>query len=490
MDRRIVGQLGVLAVGLFAGTARAQEATENVAESPRKPAESETPAASQSAAPAREPARAAVPEPSGWETTFYGFAELDAIRDSTQSYGPASNNAMLARPGTYAGFHPRTQLTANNSQMGVRVAAPAFGSSRVLGQAEIDFFGVQPSDVTEQNAYTAASIRMRLFTLKLETPIVDVLAGQYHDLFGWGGAGFYPNTVAFLGVPGQIYHRQPQIRLSKTVSGGGVRLDIAVAAVRPVQRDSETPDVQGGIKLAFDRWKGTSAQGFGQPTEAPVALGLSAVGRRMAVAEFLTIPTAPKVVLGWGAAANVFLPVIPAATRDRRGNSLSVTGEVSMGTGISDLYTQLTGGALFPMLPNPGSINPPPLYRPNIDSGIVTYDGNGNLKAINWRAFVVGGQYYLPIDSGRVWISATYSRLESTNIAALTPNASRGGIFTKLDYADGNLFFAVTPALQVALSYQTTHQVFGDAPSAGVGGGATAVASRNHRGEGALKFFF
>jgi hypothetical protein len=45
---------------------------------------------------------------------------------------------------------------------------------------------------------------MRHFYVKMETPIVDVLAGQYHDLFAWGGAGFHPNSVAFLPLPGQI----------------------------------------------------------------------------------------------------------------------------------------------------------------------------------------------------------------------------------------------------------------------------------------------
>jgi len=41
------------------------------------------------------------------------------------------------------------------------------------------------------------------------------VAGQYHDLFGWGSY-YYPATVAYLGVPGQIYHRNPQLRIEKT----------------------------------------------------------------------------------------------------------------------------------------------------------------------------------------------------------------------------------------------------------------------------------
>ena len=38
-----------------------------------------------------------------WQTTLYGFVEFNGMHDSTQSYGPSTNNAMLARPGTTPG---------------------------------------------------------------------------------------------------------------------------------------------------------------------------------------------------------------------------------------------------------------------------------------------------------------------------------------------------------------------------------------------------
>jgi hypothetical protein len=426
------------------------------------------------------------PHEATWRTSLYGFAELDAMHDTTQSYGPASNNAILARPGTYAGAHPRTQFTIDNSQIGLRIAAPEFHSMKASGGAEVDFFGVQPTDATEQIMFTTPSVRIRLMYVKLETPVIDVMAGQYHDLFAWGGEGFYQNSVAFLGVAGEIYHRNPQIRLSKTFRSATTRLDIAVAAVRPVQRDSETPDLQGGVKFAWNGWQGANAQGFGQPNVLPLAIGVSGVWRRFAVAEFLGNPGDPKIAYGWGLAANAFLPVIPARSAAKKGNALSLTGEFSTGTGISDLYTGLTGGALFPLLPDPsGGLVPPPLYRPNIDSGIVTYDADGNLKTIDWRAFVVGLQYYLPIDEGRVWVSATYSHLMSSNILSLTPEASRGGIFIQQDYVDANLFATVTPAVQMGVSYQMTQQTFGDYPF-----DAPHPQGRNHRGEMGLRFFF
>ncbi|MEO5768203.1 MAG: hypothetical protein ABIS92_07610 [Polyangia bacterium] len=466
----------ICAIWLAAGQAFAEEATEEPG-----PATAE-----RSPAP---PASAAVTkDATGWEKSFYGFIELNGMHDTTQSFGPAANNTKLARPGTYAATHARSQMTVNNSQVGVRIAAPQFGSIKTSGQVEVDFFGIQPSDATEQTVFTTPSIRLRLFYLKLDTPVVDLLVGQYHELFGWGGAGFYQTSLAFLGVGGEIYHRNPQIRLSRTLGGSGsaVKVDLAVAAVRPVQRDGEVPDVQAGLKLAIEAWRGATAQGFGQPMVMPLSIGVSGVGRRFAVAEFLTNPGGARVAYGWGVAGNLFLPIIPTRSATDRSNALSITAQGSLGTGISDLYTGLTGGALFPLLPDPsGGQVPPPIYNPNIDSGIVTYDADGNLKTIDWLSAVVGLQYYLPIDGGRVWLSLTASHLESKNILKLTPEASRGGVFIRQDYADGNLFFAVTPAVQVALSGQVTEQTFGDFPFSG-----PHLKSRNYRSEIGFRLFF
>jgi hypothetical protein len=429
------------------------------------------------------------PMVSRWNASLYGFVELNAMRDSTQSYGPSSNNNMLARPGTYAGLHGRTQMTANNSLFGFILKAPLWAMMIASGHVELDFFGVPPTDTTEQTLYSTPSPRLRLFYLRLKQELGrgsgELLAGQYHDLFAWGGAGFYPNSVAFLGIAGQVYHRNPQLRATVSIPLCCVSIDIAAAAVRPVQRDSEVPDVQGGIKLAIDRWRGIGAQGFGQPDKQPLAIGVSGVWRRFAVAEFLPVPGEPKIAFGWGFAANAFVPIIRAPSLGDRRNALSVNAEFTTGTGISDLYTGLTGGALFPTLPNPSGMMPAPIYRPNIDPGIVTFDADGNLRTIDWRAAVVGLQYYLPFASGRIWVSANYSQLKSANIVALTPENSRGGVFYWQEYYDANVYASITPAVQLGLSYQHTHQIFGDRPF-----GRAHPESRNHRGELGLRFFF
>jgi hypothetical protein len=313
----------------------------------------------------------------------------------------------------------------------------------------------------------------------VETPIVDVLAGQYHDLFAWGGSGFYPNSVAFLPLLGQIYHRNPQFRISKILKSNAVDFEVAIAAVRPVQRDANVPDVQGGLKVNINGWQGASTPGASRPVAAPLSLGLSGVARRFSVTDFSTVPSNPQKANGWGFAADAFIPVIPAANGDLS-NALSLTGEFTTGSGISDLYTGLTGGVLFPTLPNPNNSELVPTYTPNIDPGIVTFDGSNLVQPVKWTAFVVNGHYHLPFGGGKkVWVSGTFTQVKSNNALALTPVQGRPFVWDKGQYYDANVWWGVTPAVQVGLSFQHGQQTYGD-----------GVVAKNNRGEGAFYLFF
>ncbi|HEY1533732.1 MAG TPA: hypothetical protein VGF76_06925, partial [Polyangiaceae bacterium] len=193
-------------------------AAKPAAEAPKKPVEAAAPTPAPvvvSAEKTAEPARSPLSFGSaGWSGSIYGFSELDVMSDSTQSFSENVGNQNIARPNTVAGDNPRTQFTARNSRLGFKIAAPEWDSVKASAVIELDFFGGEPLTTSQGESYTAGPMRMRHFYAKVETPIVDVLAGQYHDLFAWGGAGFYPNSVAFLPLLGQIYHRNPQFRLS------------------------------------------------------------------------------------------------------------------------------------------------------------------------------------------------------------------------------------------------------------------------------------
>ena len=195
--------------------------------------------------------------------------------------------------------------------------------------------------------------------------------------------------------------------------------------------------------------------------------------------DFSFTPGNQHVLTASGGAADIFIPVIPARGDDLS-NALSVTAEATTGSGISDLYPGLTGGVQFPTLPNPYNLLPVPIFTPNIDTGLTTYDAYSQLHTIKWNSLVVNAHYHLPFGEGkRVWISGTYSMIQSINDVELTPVQGRPFVWNKGTYIDGNLWAAITPALQIGLSFQTMSQTFGD-----------GVKARNNRGEGACYFFF
>jgi len=443
-----------------------------------------------------------------WFIQPYGYARFDAIEDSTQSFDDGINPNLIARVGTYRGDHRRAIFTARDSRLGIFIGAPEFQGIKTTGQIELDFYGLQISDAKKHDQVVFGPVRIRHAYVKLETGIVDVIAGQYYDLFGWGSY-FYPATVGYLGVPGQVYHRNPQLRLERKLRAGDWEVMAAVAATRPGQRDGGgVPDGQGGLKVAYGGWSGVATPGFGRPSVVPVSLGVSGLVRHFEVPEFRPEPgSQSQSTNGYGVAAQILLPIVPVKTLEDKRNALTATGEFSMGSGIAELYTGMDGGSRFPLLPNPGMADPALVYPQNVDPGLVTFDRAQKIKTIDWKAFVVGAQYYLPIGNGRVWISGIYSRIWSDNIRKLTPPVSYGSIFTKMEYIDGNVGVDITPAVALGLSFQTVKQTFGDvsAPTPifgasgmdgvlGVptvpGSGGVAAHARNNRGMFSMAFFF
>jgi hypothetical protein len=247
--------------------------------------------------------------------------------------------------------------------------------------------------------------------------------------------------------------------------------------------------------------------GFGRPSLSPISVGISGLYRQFEVPAFRSEPGSEAVkAKGWGIAAQALLPIVPVKDIEDHSNALTATGEFSTGTGIADMYTFMDGGSRFPLLPNPSNTAPALQYPSNVDPGLVTFDRNFDLKTINWQAFVVGAQYYLPIGGGKVWISGLYSQVKSNNIKKLTPFPSWGGIFTKMEYIDANVGYDITPAVVVGLSFQTVKQTFGDvSPPTPVygsiatdvpvlptvpGTGGVPATARNNRGQLSLAMFF
>jgi hypothetical protein len=436
------------------------------------------PAPAESAKPG--PAPGPAPVVSKWAATLYGFAEVDIMRDSTQTFGDSPGNGAITRPGSLVYNNGRTQTTARNSRLGVRVAAPEYHGMKSSGNVEMDFMGNQPNPVSEASGVNNGTFRIRAAYAKLETDYVDLLAGQYYFLFGQGPF-FFPMSIWFFGLPNQAFGRTQQFRLSHTIKSDAVNVDIAASAQRPPQRDADIPDFQGGLKLGVNSWKGVHTGGSGYPAVDPLTLSVSGSARHFRVNEFAAAPTTTHTKNGWGISLDGMIPIVPAASTKAKGNALTVTGSFVTGKGIGDMIGGLTGGAAFPAIPAAMPGGATGTFAANIDPGIVQYDTAGNLRTLNWTTFVVGAQYYLP-PNGEVTIGANFTHGESDNITDGLPATGTTGIgtvFKESNYFEAVALGDITPAIRAGVAWQRIWQTRGD-----------DVKTVNSRVELSVYFFF
>jgi hypothetical protein len=356
--------------------------------------------------------------------------------------------------------------------------APEYHDVRVSGTLESDFFGNQPGVqtgpypgtplptnpyISEGALFTNPTFRIRHAYLKVESNVVDILFGQYWQLFGWGSA-YQPNSVEIQGLPGEIYARTPQLRISKTVKADPVTFEAAIAASRPFQRDSGIPDGQGGLRLSFDCWKTVQTAGSTGTQTAPLSFAVTGLLREVAVNQWTSGTSKWTNNLGLSAlAVDAFIPVIPA-TKEKRDNGLSVQGEFATGYGYADMYSSTNLGVGFPTPPGAGFTTTATslkatYFSPDIDPGVVTYDTNGNLHGIQLTTYLFGGQYYFPGVEGKLWVSGNYSHQESVNSYRYSPANST---LAAKDWFDVNFFADPAPGLRFGLEYANTRDTYVD----------------------------
>jgi hypothetical protein len=398
-----------------------------------------------------------------WSTTLYGFAEFDLQHDTTQSFSDSPGNGLIVRPDSSAAArlaynNGRTQTTARNSRLGVRVTAPPYEGMKASGNVEMDFMGNQPPGISEASFVNNGAFRIRAAYAKIESDYVDVLAGQYYFLFGHQPF-FFPLSISFFGLPNQAFGRTQQLRLSHLFKSDAVNVELAVSAQRPPQRDSEIPDFQGGLKVGVNSWKGPHTGGSGYPAIDPLTLAVSGSVRRFRVNELTAAPVELRSITGWGISFDGMIPVIPAASMKDKGGALTLTGSYVIGHGIGDLVGGISGGASFPTVSVPAGS--PAAPAPNIDPGIVQYDAGGNLRTLNGQTVVAGIQYYLP-PSGRVTIGANYTHGEATNITKGLPDSALGAVMKQSDFVEATVLGDVTPAVRVGAAWQRIAQIRGD----------------------------
>ena len=404
-----------------------------------------------------------VGEPSrSFKLRFFGLLQVDYMTDSTRSYDDSMGTSLVARTDTFENHNGRTQFSIRSTRLGLGFDSPTLGEVTPSAVIESDFAGSQasPPASSESVYFSKPLFRIRHAYVTVKSPYVDLLMGHTSDVFGW--QSFFDPS----GLRNQLFSRNPQLRVSREFNPeGAVTFEVAAAAVRPVQRDSGVPDASAGLRVSWNGWQGIRTPGNERIVAMPLTLTVSGIVRQFKAKAFLPPPTqTSNSATGWGVSFDAFLPIIPAKNFVDRGNRLALMGSLVKGSGIADLISS-TGGAKFPTLDNPAMTYPPPLYdSANADEGLVSFDRRGVLHPIDWTAFRIGLQYYLP-STGRWIFSANYTQAHSANMAMLYP---RGGAEIDLQthvadtarYADAKLTFDVTPIVRVGVSGQYTQTVY------------------------------
>jgi hypothetical protein len=323
--------------------------------------------------------------------------------------------------------------------------------------------------------FSNPTFRVRHMNLKVETAAVDFLFGQYWELYGWQSV-YHPNTVEMQGVPGQLYSRTMQLRISKTVKTDDILFEIAVAALRPPQRNSQLPKGQAGLRFGLNNWSGVVTNGATGTSVQPLSIAVTGEARSVRLPSYFAASEGKfdqsTAKTGTSIAIDGFIPVIPA--KKRQGNALSLNGEFSTGYGTSDLYTGLTGGAPAPVPQTPTGGTAP---SQDLDSGIAMYDTAGGVHMVQWTSYLFGAQYYFPGLDGKAWISGNYSHIESSNL--LNGFQSPTKFLRAGDWFDVNLMGDITPSVRLGAEYANFNDVYGN--------GIHAV---NHRGQVSAFYIF
>lgn len=349
------------------------------------------------------------------KVTLFGFAQADFAWNSTQSCQEYCSNFLIQKSGTYRGDHSRLAFSPRDSRFGIRFAAPEEHGIRASGLLETDFFG--PTTTSEQGTWSNPVLRIRHAYFKLETPVVDVLAGQTGNLFGWA-SNYLMAGAQEPGLPGQMYQRTSQLKISKTIRTSAVTAELAVAAERPVQMDSGIPEGVVGVRLQFEHWTGYHTLYVTTSFAQPASIAVTGDVRGFRIAEFKPAANQQNghLKVGGGLAIDGFLPIIPA-TKASHDNALSMSGELVLGAGgTSDMYTALgAAGTVTPPTPPAMIGGMPGTYTPNFDAGFAAYDATGHLELLKWTSYMVGAEYYPPGVGGRLGLDINYGHMQSSN---------------------------------------------------------------------------
>ncbi len=195
------------------------------------------------------------------DVQLYGRLKADASFDTSRT--STGDFARWVEPESTNANDHESNITANETRLGMRINGPDVGEAKTSGVFEMDFYGggaENKSNPMMRHAY------MQIDWAKYG---LSLLAGQTWDVI----SPLNPTTLNYSVQwwAGNIGYRRPQIRLTKVCDlGGGTTLKIETAVARNIGHtsgfdpgdsgeDSALPSLQGRASLTFPFLDGQKA---------------------------------------------------------------------------------------------------------------------------------------------------------------------------------------------------------------------------------------
>jgi hypothetical protein len=394
-----------------------------------------------------------------WRVRFNGFLEVGTLLDGQQGFGEVPGAQPIARPTSLAGNEGRLQMTPRGSRLGLSFESPAWGDVQVTAALEADFLGdVSGSATSGAVSFLPPSLRLRHLSFTVKTPFVDVLVGQHWTLFGWDST-FQPASVAMQGLVGEVYQRTPQVRLSRTLDAGPVRVELAIAAASPAQRDSGLPDLHFGLRAELPSWVNRKATGATSRALQPLQVGVSLVSKwfRAPLSATSTASGDDYTARGQGIALDLLIPLVPLPY-----NALTFVGSYTFGTAYADAFQSLDFGAAIGAPAGAG-----PDYTTTLSAGSVGFPANRrSLGTIDLTTGLLNLQYSLP-DGVPVLLTAVYSFASSGNSRLFGGAAVYPATLQSVSYLSLGALWDLNQAIRLGVEVGSYRQTFNPDTSKG-----------------------
>jgi len=413
-----------------------------------------------------------------WKIKLGGFIEFDSITDSTRSLTEIIGNNPVDRPGTYAGNNGRTQFSIRNSRLAFSIEAPKIEET-INNRAyfEFDFLGYDqnPSNTTnsvgtnEASFFNNPTLRIRHAFYQASTDDWEVLVGQTWHVFGWQPYYFF-NTVNVAPLPAMLYNRTAQVRGVRKYKFDELSLQAVLGVMLPPQHDSSYPGLEAGVRAAYNgRKSGFNGGATGAQDAQPMSIGVSGTVREFEMPNAGGGPSDNTNYTGSAIAVDGLLPLLASPDGKSVGNTMTLVGEFTSGTGYGDQFSGWTGNIANPL--NTAKNNAPTSSAgvlgaaPNLDGGLGDYDSSGAFHLVHLLSWNAQVQYNLA-DTTRTWITLGHGELYSNNLISLQQangNMTSGKVgYNREEVSFANVFHDLTKQIRVGAEYDFVRTTYLD----------------------------